>query len=290
MKKLIHDFADFPEHVKLFHEFIDAVFPRVNFREFEQKGFWVKSYKPFSIVQDDKIVGNVCAAEMKLLIDGNLVNAVQVGGVGTLPEYRKMGISRRLMEFVFDFYDDKVDFFFLFAPVDVRDYYPRLGFTPIKEALFVCDDCIPKPAGESIKLNFDNLVDYNILVKTIKNRLPISTIFGAEDYDYITMWYVINFFKNSIYYIKEENVIVIKEEKDGILSIIDVIFTDKINWDNILPKVIESNDIREIRYYFTPDQVKYKHNKVFIDNNGLHIKGNFRLLEQKVRFPFTAVT
>lgn len=79
-----------------FHEFISVVFPGLNFREWEQNGFWTERYHPHSIIESGKINSKVSVSLMDIYLQGRMIKAAQIGAVGALPEYRNQGLSRKL--------------------------------------------------------------------------------------------------------------------------------------------------------------------------------------------------
>ena len=104
--KLITGYRKDAQHRTLFYEFIGEVFPSADFIEWNNKGYWSDKFVPFSLVENGKIISNVCTSKMKLLIDGEPVKGIQIGAVGTLPEYRNKGLSRYLMDLILDEYRD----------------------------------------------------------------------------------------------------------------------------------------------------------------------------------------
>ena len=61
-----------------FYEFIKQVFPSADFREWQAKGYWTDNFIPFSLLDDNKIISNLCASKMTLLINGEQVDALSV--------------------------------------------------------------------------------------------------------------------------------------------------------------------------------------------------------------------
>jgi len=227
---------------------------------------------------------------MTVFVNSKKLKAIQIGAVGTIPEYRNRGFARQLMEYVVDTYQEEFDLFFLFANNSVLDFYPKFGFKPYQEYLFVREANIPDQKFSARKLNFKDQTDYQLLVQLIQNRLPLTQIFGAENYGEITMWHVLNYYRNNLYYIEDENTIVIKQESEKSLEIIDVIFSEPINWEAILPQIIEDNGLKSITYHFPPDQIHYQYGASIEEETGLFILGDVKLNESVIRFPSTAVT
>ncbi|MDO9577462.1 MAG: hypothetical protein Q7J16_06215 [Candidatus Cloacimonadales bacterium] len=69
---------------------------------------------------------------------------------------------------------------------------------------------------------------------------------------------------------------------------LDVIFAHP--FDLQVAKIIESDSIKEIKYYFPPDQLKYDFETILKDDTGLFVRGEFDLGNEPFRLPETAVT
>ena len=113
--KIIDNYRNNDELRNKYYRFISEVFPGLSFEDWYAKGFWTDNYIPFSIIKSGKIISNVSASIMDTILGGKQYRAVQLGAVGTLPEYRNQGLSRNLIDHVISKYKNSVDFFFLFA-------------------------------------------------------------------------------------------------------------------------------------------------------------------------------
>ncbi len=282
-----------PEDKTLVNEylnFIQWVFPGAKFLEWWEKGFWKNDYKPFSILESGKIISNVTAALMDVIVNGQSYKAVQIGAVGTIPEYRNQGLSRILMEYVLKEYEDKIDLFLLFANESVMEYYPKFGFRKLKEKIFLLDSHIPEAKFSARKLNLQIPKDYRILLDLINQRNDITRIFGAENYGSITMWHIFNSYKNNLFYLREEDTIIIKTEKRNEMFIREIIFREPFEVLPALSKIIESDRIEKIHYYFPPDQIRFTYNKETIHKSHLFIKSKMEFDNDTLKFPETAQT
>ena len=105
----------------------------LDFSLWESAGCWDDAYTPFSFFQGDKIVASVCIYLLDSVIDGRETRLAQVSGVGTLPQWRRRGLSRQLTEIGLAWAQDRHDGIFLFADTDAIPYYERTGFSPIEE-------------------------------------------------------------------------------------------------------------------------------------------------------------
>lgn len=288
--QIIEDYKDNKFLRSEFHLFISEIFPGISFIEWESKGFWIDKYIPFSIYKSGKIISNVSASFMDIIIHSRKYKGIQIGAVGTLPEYRNQGLSRELMNYVIHKYNDEVDLFFLFANTTVLEFYTKFGFRCVQEFIFIRDMDIPKPNYSVSKLNIKNNEDYRLLCDQLKNRQALTKIFGAENYGFITMWHILNVYENDIYYLEQDDIIIIKQEKDNTLHIIDVLYRKTIDLVSVIPKIIESDSIKLIKFYFPPDQLNYRYDKTKKINTGLFILGDLDLTDIPFRFPITAIT
>jgi len=282
-----------PENKTLVNEylnFIQWVFPGAKFLEWWEKGFWTNDYKPLTILESGKIISNVTAALMDVIIEGQSYKAVQIGAVGTIPEYRNQGLSRILMEYVLQEYEDKIDLFLLFANESVLEFYPKFGFRKLKEKIFLLDSPIPEVKFSARKLNLQVSKDYRILLDLINQRNDITRIFGAENYGSITMWHVFNNLKNNLYYLEEEDAIIIKTEKRNEMFIREIIFREPFEVLPALSKIIESDRIEKIYYYFPPDQIRFPYNKETVYKSHLFVKSKMDFDNDMLKFPETAQT
>lgn len=272
--------------IDLFHQFIAEIFPGVSFREWHKKGFWTKDYTAYSIVENNRIISNVCCMKMKIFIDGEIYNAVQIGAVGTIPEYGNKGLSKKLMNYLIEKLRDTTDLFFLYANNRVFEFYKKFNFEPVKEKVFYADGIQNKSNPIFRKLNIDDKNDFLILNDLLKKNKPITKIFGAADYHYVAMWHFFNTHKNDLFYFEDQNIISIQRQIENTLHIYEVIFSKEFNIND----VITTNEADELKIYFPPDQINYDIKKVDSEVTGLFVLGNIFTCNQTFRFPPTAIT
>jgi hypothetical protein len=228
---------------------------------------------------------------MKIFLNGKSKNAIQIGTVGTLPEYRKKGLSRYLMDYVLNTFKNNIDFYYLFANDTVTEFYPKFGFKKVEEVIFQRTNNIPLPNCKAIKLNLTISSNKKLVAELINKRVPVSELFSAYDYGFITWWYILNFHSNDLYYLPNDNIIFIAAENNNELHIYDVIFEHPFNFEIALPKMLKHNELRAINYYFSPDVLDYKFDKTIrSDDSPLFIRGNFNLEQKQFKYPYTAQT
>lgn len=195
---LIVDYKNDPVLRNRFFDIVGTIFPSANFREWYEKGFWADEYVLYSLVDNEKIISNVSLSKMKLMIDEEEVNGIQIGTVGTIPEYRNKGLSRYLMDLVLDKYQNSADLFFLFANETVIDFYPKFGFKQYNEVVYRSESDIPASDYSARKLNISSESDFTILTNLFSRRTSLTKLFGAVDYGFVTMWHVLNICKDDI--------------------------------------------------------------------------------------------
>lgn len=289
--KIIENYRDDENLRSKFLEFVSKVFITANFKDWYETGYWKDIYIPHSIVMDNKIVSNVSISKMKIFLNGKLINGIQFGTVGTIPGYERQGLSRYLMEYVLKKYEKDADLFFLFANDSVLNFYPKFGFTQINDSLYERTTNIPDSDYSCKQLSIYNKSDFELIKKLLNNRIDLTKIFGATDYEFITVWHLINSFPQNIYYLENEEIIVLYTVKNNVLNIWDIIYSQSFDFQNILPKIIPNNKIKSILFHFPPDQINYKYDKI-IENKGsyLFIKGRFPVSGKPFKFPVTAET
>lgn len=289
--KIIEDYIEDECLRNQFFAFTPKVFRGLDFTEWFKRGCWSDNFIPYSIITDDKLVSNVSVSKMKIFLDGKLINGIQLGTVATLPEYRKQGLARVLMEYVLDKYKDSTDLFFLFANESVVDFYPRFGFERRTEVIFKSISKIPKPAYNARKLNIDDEQDLSLIKQLIKNRGPLTKLFGALDYDFITLWHIIRNYPTKLFYLHDEKILFIVSQDKEVLHIWDIIYDKPFDLNGIIPKILSNHKIESIQYYFSPDQLNYHFDEIIPeDDSPFFIKGDFLRKNTHFKFPVTAQT
>ncbi|GIO87046.1 GNAT family acetyltransferase [Paenibacillus faecis] len=261
----------------------------LSFENWYQKGFWSERYIPFSFVEGDKIIANVSVNILELIMNGERKKALQIGTVMTHPEYQRRGLSANLMNKVLEEYENKYDFMYLFANNTVLDFYPKFGFKAVEEHLFSMD-FIPSQFDQTgiRKLNISQTDDLRLIHKFASERMPVSQRLGTDYTQGILMYYCLNVFSDDIYYLENENVIVIYKKENNHMDIFDIINTKEVKIHDILTKIAD-RDTEKITFHFTPD---YK--GIDIESNtfhgGLFVRTNGEnLYPVHVKHPITSI-
>lgn len=144
-----YDFKHQVEYRASFNRLSRLVFG-IDFEAWFQKGCWDDRYICHSIVSDKEIISNISVSKMDLVINGVTRKAIQIGTVMTHPEHRGKGLSKKLMKYVLETYENTCDLLFLFANSTVLDFYPKFGFETLPEFQFFIDVKVPSTKEVSL--------------------------------------------------------------------------------------------------------------------------------------------
>lgn len=263
----------------------------INFEDWYQQGYWGERYIPYSYVDGDQVIANVSVNILELIIHGEKKKAIQIGTVMTHPDYRGKGLSTRLMNKVLEEYENMYDYMYLFANESVLDFYPKFGFKPVEEHLFSMNYTVkksPEPANIR-KLNVTNAEDLRLIQKLASERLPVSQHFATHHAQGILMFYCLNVFSDDIYYLENENVIVIYQKEDNHIELFDVVSLNEMNMKDILDKIADE-DTEKVTFHFTPDATDDIVLKSSITNEGLFVRTHGEhLYPVHVKHPITSI-
>ncbi|KGP78541.1 MULTISPECIES: GNAT family N-acetyltransferase [unclassified Paenibacillus] len=263
----------------------------LKFENWYKQGFWGERYIPFSFVDGDQVIANVSVNILEFIIHAEKKKAIQIGTVMTHPNYRGKGLSARLMNKVLEEYENKYDYMYLFANESVLDFYPKFGFKPVEEHLFSMNYTAkksPEPANIQ-KLDVTNAEDLRLIHKFASERLPVSQHFATNHTQGIFMFYCLNVFSDDIYYLENENVIVIYKKEKHNIDLFDVVSLNKIHMTDILHQIADE-DTEKITFHFTPDATDHIVLKSTITNDGLFVKTpGENIYPLHVKYPITSI-
>lgn len=236
---------------KSFNELATLVFG-INFEKWYEKGYWNNRYIPYSYVDGNHVIANVSVNLLDFVVNGEKKRAIQIGTVMTHPDYRNRGLSADLMNRVLKNYENQYDFMYLFANQTVLEFYPKFGFQRAAEYQFSMNYTPTQPHSSSIrKLNGNNKEDLEFIYKVACERVPVSNRFGTYNTEDLLMFYCIYVFYNDIYFIEEEEAIVIYQIEDQQLDIFDIVSTKEVCIENILSQIAR-DDTNKIVFHYTP--------------------------------------
>lgn len=255
--KLISDYMHEDKYRISFNKLAMDTFG-LDFEDWYQKELFFNRYLCYSYIHKDKVISNVSVNKIDLLVGEEKKRAIQIGTVMTHPDYRNQGLSAALMKHVIEKYEKEYDIIYLFANKEVLEFYPRFGFKKVIEGSYeLKKEELNEKQCTIRKLNSDNPKDYEIILKLSRNRLPISRKLGVCNDIWPLFVYCLYEFKKDLYYLEEENAIVVARREDEILHLYDVISLKPVDLDNIIEKFVKHNDTK-IEFHFIPEFKKYK--------------------------------
>lgn len=262
----------------------------IDFEEWYQKGFWNERYIPHSFVWQGQVVANVSVNLLSLVINGEKKKAIQIGTVMTHPDYRRQGLSARLMNQILEEYENEYEIMYLFANESVMDFYPRFGFRRVEELQFSAA-ITPRPAVDRTglrQLDISRPEDLDFVAHFASQRRPVSQRFGTEDSAGIFMFYALYVYGQDLYYLEEEDVIVMYRHENECLHMYDLVSKKEVDLKAIVEKLV-GVDTTKVVFYFTPEDEGIVTDRTAWDN-GLFVRVNGdQLYPVKENHPLTSI-
>jgi Predicted acyltransferase len=249
------------EYEILLNDLIDNVFG-FSFAHWHELNLWDDRYESYSIIENGKILSNICVFKADLLINGEIVKAHQYGAVSTRNEYCGQGLSRILMEYIYSKYPDIPAF--LFANSGVVDFYPRFGFKRIIESRQIIWKSINNNVA-GIKLSFND--------ERLQDRKLFSNIVDCTNAFPIQMFHMLMEYQNDIYFIENCDTIVIAQQNGNSLYIADIITNHVIDFDSLCEYLPFSN-VEYVEFGFSADCFGITGNWQPIDDDFMFVRGD----------------
>ncbi|MGE7689571.1 GNAT family N-acetyltransferase [Lysinibacillus sp. NPDC097214] len=286
--QLIYDYKDNQKYRESFNELAKLVF-NLDFSQWYEKGCWNDQYICYSYIDGEKVIANTSISKMTVVEKGKEYKAIQVGTVMTHPDYRHKGLARKLMNDIIDKYEEQCEFIYLFANETVLDFYPKFGFSQVQESRYLINvDKLKKKSNTMIrKLDVENNNDLSLLKLYAKERIPSSSILGVKNNESLLMFYFLIAFPHSIYFIEEEDVIVLFEKEGEELHLFDVISRGNIDVEEVLG-YITTSDIKRIIFHFIPDCQDLESELIEAEDDVLFIRPMIKFGTERPLFPLTS--
>jgi len=265
-----------------------------NYEPWYSMGYWDNTYKPFFIVQDNKVVANVSVSPMLIVLNGQSHNVLQISAVMTHPAFRGQGLSRYLMNHVMDHYQGQFEFIYLFANAEVLDFYPKFGFVRLDESRFSLKDLsgLGPVNSDWRKLSIENSEDKSLMERFAKAYRPVSKALSFEPNPCLATYHFILQFEDSLYYSEQRDCLVIVEFEEEELNIYDVFSDRNYRLEELIPSLVKPQT-QEISFFFVPDTDfggKLEVEKYPFDDDALYIYPEHKkdLFMENFVFPITS--
>lgn len=243
----------------------------IDFEDWYQNGYWTDNYNPYSIVLDGKVVANVSVNRTDFEWNGEIKHFIQLGTVMTDEDYRNRGLIRKIMEEIDADHEGKVDGIYLFANNEVLNFYPKFGFTTIKQYEYIKN---VKNTSDTTarKVDMDNKEHWDRLQELINNSYHQS-VFEMLDNSELNMFYISKYMQDNVYYCEDCDAYVVAEIEDNEL-IINMVISEK---EQDLNHIVEcfGKEIKSAILGFTPkDTIGFAVREMDQDDRTMHMKGN----------------
>ena len=275
---------DDPDAKAAFKQFILKIHG-LDFSEWDSSGYWDHAYTPFSFFDGDTVVASVCVYLLDAVLNGENTRVTQISGVGTLPGWRRKGLSRQLTDIGLCSVQGKHQGVFLFSDTDAIPYYKKCGFNAINEYVETTKiDLVPN-CGGAVKLDPGNEQDLDKIYEYARARVPVSRKFSVLNAR-LTMFHVLYGLRDCIFEIPDLDCLVFCKRENGIFIIYDIVSHRIPCLDQFYPYLADAND-QIIEFHFATDKLglKNKGTRLLVGNNPF-VKGSFPI-EMPV-FPFTS--
>lgn len=267
-----------------FKEFILNVHG-LDFSEWESAGYWDDAYTPFSFFVGDKVIASVCLYLLNAIIDGRPTHVAQISGVGTLPEWRRKGLNRRLTNIALEWTQGKHEGIFLFSDEDAIPFYQRCGFTATEEYIAVAQALPVQHRSGAVKLDPGKQRERDKIYAYATQRAPISNRFSVLNAKLI-MFHVLYVLRDHVYEIPDLACIVFYERRNGCVMIYDIVGERIPSMEELYPYIAAPED-KEIEFHFYPDKLGLEHTEAkLLTGNNLFVGQGFPIT--KPVFPFTS--
>ena len=278
------EYWDDPKARRAFKEFMVTIHG-LDLSEWEAGGFWDYAYTPFSFFDGGKIVSSLCVYSLEAIIKGRTTHLAQISSVGTLPAWRRKGLSRKLTNTGVEWARDSHEGVFLFADREAIPFYKACGFKPIDEYVeVVAASKVPKRKG-AVKLNPGVPHDLARIYEYAKRRTPISAKFSIMN-EKLIMFHCLHSLRDSVYEIPDLDCLAFLKRGQGRLRIYDIVGARVPFLKEFYPYVADPTD-RTIEFHFHADNLGLEEveTKVLRGNNPF-VTDPFPV--QRPVFPFTA--
>ncbi|QJB39115.1 GNAT family N-acetyltransferase [Chitinophaga oryzae] len=225
---------------------------RLSFEPWYQAGYWDDSCVPHVLLDGDTVVANATVNILRVRWQGQEKTWLQLGTVMTHPDYRHQGLSRWLMDKIFEEWAGKYDAMVLFANKRVLGFYPKFGFIPAGEYQYHTRQLSPQ-TGKVRRLDMDNAADRELLLQKYAQSNPFAALTVTAPAG-LLMFYCTQFMKTSVYYLEETAVIAVVEHEGGVMTCHDI-FGETSHSLPLLLSVLMEKDTRQVVLGFTPADV-----------------------------------
>lgn len=286
--KIVKDFRDNEKIRYAFNKLTEDTFG-FSFENWYQDGYWKDNYRPYGIMDGDRMISNVSVNPMTFNIKGEERTFVQLGTIMTSKDSRNKGLARFIMEAVLEEWKDKCDLVFLFANDSVVEFYPKFGFKEVDQ--WQSSKAITTEGlGLARKLDMSKEEDRQIFVSCSNKTLPQSNLAMVDNIE-LLMFYCTSFMSDYVYYDSNNDAVIIAKHTEEGIFIFDILAEHKMTLDEAV-NTLPFPKSKAIVCGFTPLKTdSYKTEILKEEDTTLFILGDADFLsEHKLMFPVLSHT
>ena len=269
-----------------FQEFIRQIFD-MDFGAWDTSGYWDDDYRPYSYFVGDRVAASMCIYTMHARVNGETCTLAQVSGVGTLPEFRKQGLNRRLHEIALAEALQRHRFAFLAADDDAVTFYRKCGFRPVT----VYAPVVPLPAIATDpgieKLDPNDGAVLDEIFRLACERPPVSQVFSTSN-PKLVMWHVLYRLRNRIFRIPALDAVIFMKHDGAKAIVYDILARELPRFEQLAP-FLAADGVGEVEFRFPVDLLDVPASTLReLPGENAHVMGNSTLGAQPI-FPFTTL-
>ena len=274
-----------PAARKAFKDFILAIH-NVDFDAWDRAGYWDDDYKPYSFFAGDRVIASLCIYTMPAIVNGEACQVAQVSGVGTLPEFRRRGLNRRLHEIALPEALSSHRFAFLFADDEAIPFYRACGFQPVTAHSIV----VPLPPGAAdsrlVKLDIEDAAARDMVYRLARARAPVSSAFSTMN-PKLVMYHLLYRLRDCAWRIPSLDMVVLMKPGGTRTVVYDVLAREMPRFEELAP-FLGANGAREVEFRFAPDRLDPPAGGMReLPGQNVHVMGRFELGPTPI-LPFTS--
>lgn len=228
------------------------------FESYYQSGYWDNQCILFSLFEGEAIVAHTTLSLFSTHTPTGTLQLGQLGTVMTATTHTKQGLSRFLMDYIFDTYRNQLDGYFLFANDTVLDFYPKFGF--VKTCEYQATKAFQKQSSSYTvhALDLKNPADLALFQHYLKTG-KTACRFDTSNYGLTHFYCYANpdfGFSESLYVIPEAETLVIAQQEEADLLILRAYYLGQNHLDRAFNAVASTATTRIVLGY-TPEEDGY---------------------------------
>lgn len=214
------------------------------------RGYWTADYTCHALVEDGKVLASAGVYRMEMLARGKRQVWLQLGAVATRRARRGEGLSRRVLDDIFDYYsrDYPGAPFFLFANESVVDFYPRFGFRRLHDLQPRLACRLEGPPGAMRRL----AVDDPAVGRYLEGRACFSALLDCANAAPLNWFHLLAEYADCVYEIPRLQTMLVARQQGDTLSLKDVVSLRPVAFADLAP-CLGFRGVRAVRFGFNPD-------------------------------------